>query len=468
VTIETAVGILLLLGGPLVVAGLLFVMPAARRPLLGLLAFSTCHIQRPWFKDLFFVPYRGVDRGFGVTIPDLLFLGLGIYLVISRSYVRGWRPPNRWPYRALVAVAAIGLLPALHPSYGMFTLWKLVRAGVLYTVVAHVLRSRRDVRALILGLAAAVAFQGATVLLDKYVTGRVVYRALGSFPHPNSLAGYVNMLLPVLLALLLLRRDGWRGWLGTTALALGAVAVLFTRSRMGLLLMIGALGITGLLALGRGFSPRRLVIASAALLVATVVGIFAAPSVIRRFESAPKESAETRAHFNAAAKSMANNRIFGVGLNGFCWAITNVDEYYWLVYEDKREVDDPEEFRASHVGSLRLGTVHSTYYLFASETGWVGMGFFVIWIARNLWIVCRAAVRARDPFDKSVMQGIAVGFVTLHIQGFVEWVLPQVQVLFLFMILSGTVAALDRGLVSPAARRACSHRRRLEPALATN
>ena len=77
--VETATGLALLLVGPATVAGFLALVPVARRPLLGLLAASTCHIQRPWFKDLFFVSYRGVDRGFGVTIPDLLFLGMGLY-----------------------------------------------------------------------------------------------------------------------------------------------------------------------------------------------------------------------------------------------------------------------------------------------------------------------------------------------------------------------------------------------------
>ncbi len=92
-------GITVGLFGPIIVARYLQWMPQQRNLLFGLMVFSTCHIKKPFYQEVFFVLYRGVDRGFGVTIPDVMFIGFFLFILIG-GYKRRiiiW-PNNSFPW----------------------------------------------------------------------------------------------------------------------------------------------------------------------------------------------------------------------------------------------------------------------------------------------------------------------------------------------------------------------------------
>ena len=138
---------------------------------------------------------------------------------------------------------------------------------------------------------------------------------------------------------------------------------------------------------------------------------------------------------------MANDKLFGMGLNSYSWALANTD-YYWYVYAEERdEVKDEEEFRESRKGQSRLGTAHHIYYLFAAETGWPGMIIFILFIAKYYLHNLVLLFRARDDYYQAILLGLLVGFSTLHLQGLLEWIFRQTQVFFLFCVLSGLMVA---------------------------
>ena len=150
----------------------------------------------------------------------------------------------------------------------------------------------------------------------------------------------------------------------------------------------------------------------------------------------------TRVYFNMAARAMAQDKLFGSGLNSYSWMIEHTD-YYWYVYPDALEEEkDLEAFRESDKGISRLGTAHHIYYLFAAETGWPGMVVFIFFIAslylRNLVLF----LRTRDEYYQAVALGLLVGFSTLHLQGLLEWIFRQTQVFLLFCLLSGLMVAI--------------------------
>lgn len=113
----------------------------------------------------------------------------------------------------------------------------------------------------LIGLVQYGATEGSPALFGMSFTG--VSRAMGSYTNPDHLAGLLEMLLPIALALLLFsvgrkhhddRRRGWRARVafvssirGHAAVAYGVIALLlllgiiFTRSRAGIL--VGILGI---------------------------------------------------------------------------------------------------------------------------------------------------------------------------------------------------------------------------------
>jgi hypothetical protein len=439
-----------LIGVPAVLVSLL-VYPNLRRPLLALMAFATCYVKKPLYMEVFFVSYRGVDRGFGVNVPDLIFFGFFLWILLGRSGEKiVWWPYNTILWQLLIVVSVLSLIQSAEPYYGLFTLHKFVRGYLLYWVTVNLVRTREDAEAVVYGVLAAVVLETGIVLWAKYVTHTVVNRSIGSFPHPNTLAMYVDLIIPMVLALLLAGGFSKRGsaW-AVVAIAGGLVCVIFSKSRASLVIAAAALaGVTGLSILLKP-SGRKFAVALAGFLVFDIMGLLAAPKIIERFQKAPEASEETRVYFNSAARAMANDRLFGVGLNSFSWALANTD-YYWYMYAEEREnVKDEDEFRESKMGQSRLGTAHHIYYLFAAETGWPGMVVFIMFIARYYIHNVILLIRARDEYYQAILLGLLMGFTTLHLQGLLEWIFRQTQVFYLFCLLSGLMVACGPLLKRP-------------------
>jgi hypothetical protein len=428
-------------GVPAVTLVLLF-MPGWRRTCIALMVFSTCHIKKPFYQEVFYTFYRGVDRGYGVTIPDLFFFGFALYLLIRKPVKIKWVPYALPAWWLVIAISIVSLANAGVVSYGLFTIHKFVRAAVLYWVMVNIIKDRRDVQAVLSGLTAALAWQGTVVLFNKYVTGTVVNRVVGSFNHPNALTMYLDLILPVVWACFLEKVLDKRTakWV-LPALGMAFVAVLFTKSRAGIVLMpLTLFGTTGLSIILKP-TTHKAGLTLVAMLAGAVVGSAALPTIIRRFEKAPKASAETRHYFNDAAKTMARDRLFGCGINQYSWALDNTD-YYWCMYPEAISLKDPEAFRESKHGRSRLGTAHHIYYLFMGETGRPGMIAYILFLAmiylKALWTL----IRARDPLTRAVACGLTFSFTLVYVHGLLEWVWRQTQTMYMYFILAGLLVAM--------------------------
>lgn len=445
-TVASLLGILTFLVGVPSVFLTLFSLPKLKNPLLALMAFSTCYVKKPFYQEVFFVAYRGVDRGFGVTVADLLFFGFFVWIIFGGSKEKIiWAPFNSLWWLALIVVSILSLVSSPVAYYGLFTLHKFVRGYVLYWVIVNLVRDKEALKYVIYGLTAAVLFQTVVVIWAKYVTHTVVNRSLGLFPHPNTLAMYVDLIIPMLLALVL--SDGFTGqWkkLASIAILGGLVCVIFTKSRAALIIAGAALGGATFLSIILKPTGKKIALAMVGFLLVDIIGLMAAPKIIERFQKAPEASELTRKYFNHAAHAMANDHLFGTGLNSYSWTLANT-EYYWFVYAEERDsLADEEEFKETKMGQSRLGTAHHIYYLFAAETGWPGMIVFIIFLASYYFHNVILLFQSRDPFYQSVLLGLLVGFSTLHLQGLLEWIFRQTQVFFLFCLLSGLMVATGR------------------------
>lgn len=444
-TAASLLGILVFLVGVPAVTIWLFMFPGHRRLFLALMVFTTCYIKKPLYQEVFFVNYRGVDRGFGVTIPDLFFFGFFVWMLLGGlgGKIR-WVPFNSIPWFLLIVVSAISLVGSIEPFYGMFTLHKFVRCWILYVVMVNLVRSREDVIVVLTALGAAVVFQGIVVFWDKYVTQAVVSRSIGTFRHPNTLAMYVDLILPILIgALMTTALDRYRRVLFSAALMLGFIAVLFTKSRAAMLLLPASLGTVVVVSLMMKPTLRKGGILLIGLVAVSFITALALPRLIRRFESAPKESAETREYFNEAAHAMARDRLFGVGINLYSHALANTD-YYWLVYPDRTEEPDPEAFRESTMGQSRLGTAHHIYWLYAAETGYPGLVVFLIHTGAFSLYNVFLFFREKDHLFKSIYLGMFVGTSIHHVHGLLEWIFRQTEVQYLYFVLMGSMVAMAR------------------------
>ena len=77
-------GVLVLFVGVPAVVALLFMLPRkGQRVLFAIMVVLNCYIQKPLYQEIMYHEYRGTDRGFGVTVPDLIFFGFFLFMLLS-------------------------------------------------------------------------------------------------------------------------------------------------------------------------------------------------------------------------------------------------------------------------------------------------------------------------------------------------------------------------------------------------
>ena len=397
----------------------------AERCLVAGAFFSTCYLV-----DINFVSmewYRGDTRGFEFGLTDWMVIAL--IIVMTRS--PRWRsesiaviPPNAGPILIYLLIALISALAAYVPVYAGFGLTKLLRAVAVYWVAYNYLRKEDDLRFVLYILAAIVCMEFFLVLKQRAFG---VYRAVGSTPHPNTLAMYINMMNMIFLSFLLNDESGGRRrWLYLACVGMGTLIVAATFSRAGLAMMVGCYGLVVLISLMRRTSQHKIVIVGLMILAALPVAAKIGPAIIDRFQNAPVESGESRAQANDAAIAMANRHLFGVGINNYSHLINETAYSRFIPNEGDR------------------GIVHSVYLLHASEMGWVGLAAFIVMIANFLFVGIRAIASRRDDPASWMAIGILAGMLGFWLQSFLEWAFRQTYLTIEFFMLAGFLAALPR------------------------
>ena len=397
----------------------------AERALVAGAFLSTCYLID---INLFSMEwYRGDTRGFEFGLTD--WMTISLIIIMSRAPRWSGRslsvlPPNSGPLLLYLAVAALSALVAYVPIYAGFGLMKLLRAVAVYWVACNYLRREEDVRFILYVLAAIVCVEFLLVMKQR-ASG--IYRAVGSTPHPNTLAMYINMMNAIFLSFLLNdARAGWRRWMYLGCLAMGTLIVAATFSRGGLAMMVGCYGLVVLLSVARRPSRRKTVVVGLMMLAALPVAIKLTPAIVDRFQNAPVESGESRAQANEAAIAMANRHLLGVGINNYSHVINETAYSRYI----------PNE--------LDRGIVHNIYLLHASEMGWPGLLVFLLLIANYLWVGARAVLDREDHPASSLAIGILVGMLGLWLQSTLEWAFRQTYLTVEFFMFAGFLAALPR------------------------
>lgn len=387
--------------------------------------FSTAYLV-----DINFVSmeeYRGDTRGFEFGVTDWMMISLILVMHISPRWKAKkviYLPPNTVLILAYLFVVLISLISAYVPVYAGFGIFKLLRGVGVYWVAYNYLRSEEDVRFILMVLAGIVALE--FLLVIKQRLGGI-YRAPGSLPHSNTLAVYINMMNMIFFSFLLGdKAKGYRQYIYIACVGAGSLMVLATFSRGALVSMILGYGLVVMLSFYDRVSPRKWKIIGLIVLASLPVAIKVAPAIIDRFLNAPEASGESRGFANEAAIAMANDNLFGVGINNYSHAINETDYI--------RFIDNPVD----------RGIVHNIYLLHACELGWPGLVIFILMVG-NFFRMAWQNIRKRTNDIISVFSvGIFVAMFTLFFQSLLEWLFRQTYVTFEFFMLAGFVAALSR------------------------
>jgi hypothetical protein len=386
-----------------------------RRWLAGLLAFdlfNPAHVN--FLSD---ENYRGDSRGVEITTVDLLVLALFV-----GQRIRGASAPSTHRFRLvrglyfLAAIVSITNSPDVLRS--MFSIWKLLRMFFAFDVLASAFAEISVVEAALTGLAVGVTSQGLMALWQKYVYHAV--RVMGSQSHPNSLAMIVNLVSPIAFALIL---AGRARRIAGVVFVFAAMCDIFSLCRGGMMMFVLGATLVTLVSMIRQPTPRKVRIVALLLVGAVAVIAKSAETIIKRFTEAPKESEQARKLFNAAAKMMADEHTFGVGINMFSWSLDKFG------YADRLGIEPGD----------RNGIAHHIYWLTSAELGYVGAGAYILMLAAVYVAALRAAVMRGVRGEVGL--GIAVGLTLTYLQGTAEWIARQTTMSYCFWLFAAIVSS---------------------------
>lgn len=264
-------------------------------------------------------------------------------------------------------------------------------------------------------------FNGSTPgIANASLNGELVLRPYGTFSHPNVLAGYLVIVMVIVLFSLRFRKlkkhSGIRNQQSSSilkvigfqyslfsSLILGTVALFLTMSRVAMLLWVLILGY---------YLTRKINMKRYAFLILGVMILFLHSPFGSRFTQITKvdEAFVQREILIKKSFQMINSSpLFGVGIGNFIPGLV--------------------QFQDPLYTSAILQPVHNIFLLVAAETGLIGLGFFVwfFWIA--LIRIKKQEARIKVPLIIALSVVLLTGFFDHY------WLtLQQGQLLFAFMI----------------------------------
>ena len=206
-------------------------------------------------------------------------------------------------------------------------------------------------------------FSGQTVgIANANINGQLILRPYGTFPHPNVLAGYLVIVMTLIISNIKYQISNIKKWLLIFSLIAGTIALLLTLSRVAI--------VVWLLVMGSWFIAtfrKKFIIYHLSFIIFLIVGSILLSPLPSRFASittVDKESFVLRQQLNNSAIEMfKQSPILGVGLNNF---LVNLPRY-----------------QKPQAGPLFLQPVHNIYLLILAETGIVGFVFLLWFISKT-------------------------------------------------------------------------------------
>lgn len=404
------------------------------------------------------MPHMGGAGAYAIEAVDLFLIALLLFQ--WRDARRGGAPLVLPPLAyGWIAMILLGLIDALTGPYRQLALVEAVQMAkslaLFLLLIGELTRVRRFLHlfaalAMGLGLQAAVGiaqyakkadiglqFLGEATMTTleyanraTYMDGGATFRIGGLLGHPNILAGYIAMLAPMLLAMLMTRLSMERKLAIGAVLAMALVALLLTLSRSGWLAFALAVPIlTGLMLRDRR-SWQRALAGTMIVSAAGLAGALAfAPAIVRRFTQSDPGAVDFRWDWMGVAWAMmCDHPLLGVGLNSF------------VLHLPGRTIHGGTDGLTRSFGA-NWPVVHDIYLLIWAEQGTIGLVCFLILLAGLLRTAWANARHCADPMLYALNAGALAGLCANLLDGFGSFFLRQMPGARLLWILAAIIVA---------------------------
>lgn len=378
-----------------------------RYPLFGfgLLAFSV-----PWGSG--FTPG---GSSFPISSTEVIVAAIGTAWIASAIVFRT-NPFDSGPWLPYVGLFLAAILLSVsqasdtHASLREVLKW--AEMTVVYLAAVSVLRTRRQVGIILAAVIAGGVSQSLLGFVQfalnlgprAFAAQRLFLRAYGTFDQPNPYAGYLNMVLPLALALALVGPAGrWRYWSRLSVVLLGA-AVLASESRGALLATL--LAVTLMLAILFPAWARLVWLGVLAGLIFIWLALYGLPLgplervlnavglggvTFGSVTDANFSAVERAAHWLAGVRMFAAHPLLGVGIGNYSAA--------YPIYH-------PRGWYAS------LQHAHNYYINIAAEAGIIGLVTYLLLAGSALWYSYASISRARDSLLRAAGLGVFGALIT--------------------------------------------------------
>ena len=356
---------------------------------LAILGLPTFYGNTFSFRDG--VTFTVLANGFFVSLTDLLLAPLVVVwlhqLFSDKDYPRPHFPRD-W-LTVIVLLFLINLVSAMFvarlPFFSFSMLFLQLKMYFIMFFLANYIRTEHDFRLVGYAFAAVLIFEGLVVMEQRFVGvlftaenlgrsisikshiegGGSMIRNGGTLGHPNDLAMYINLCLPIVTFMLLMERKTVRKVFLVAAILLAMAALIGSGSRggwlgMGLSFSVGAF--FWLRKQGKNpFKGMLIMAVSLALLFAVL--FVGSQTFHERLVKGDKEAAEIRIPLMEVAMQMVKEHpVLGVGLNLYTREMVPYDRTnYFVAYS----YDQP---------------VHNTFLMIAAECGLPAMILFCVFI----------------------------------------------------------------------------------------
>ncbi|MBF0254343.1 MAG: O-antigen ligase family protein [Candidatus Omnitrophica bacterium] len=384
------------------------------------------------------------SAGFGLALIGSAFsisvcgVGLAVYLAgvlielfSAREY--DWRP---FPHlKFLIPLLGCLIVSMAISDYFMVSargLFKYVEGFILLYAGLDVIRNSRMLRRLVflylvcytLALLAALA-QEIYGLDFVYFRPAIafqgdVYRLTGPFKHSNDFGSFLVPGFGILCAVILeavWSRRRWRAVLAAVLFVLASYCLARTLSRSALLSVMLSLFVFGL------FFRFRWKMTAVLILVLVCLAVIPSPVSQRMREIANPASGNNRERvllIGTAVRMIRQSPVFGLGLNTY-------SDYF-------------PEFRPADYDTIMYA--HNSYLQIATESGLVGISFYLLFLLVLLGSFCRGIAKSPPTPARTLGIGLAAGITGLMFNALFESLLQSTRIRTLFWCLMGMSAAL--------------------------
>lgn len=382
------------------------------------------------------------------------FIPLAVLYVIWISNRVIWKMPGPLstrgllPLAGLLGAAALSVMVAKEPLFATFDLFALATSMAIFVYVSSQIMEMKELRLVVIILVVSALFQafialsqrltgssmglmliggGAPTTLYGYAGLETISRVAGWIGHPNSLALFFDLLLPISFSLLFYPMDRSLKFFLLVAVVLEVLALGVTYSRGGIAASSLALFGLSLFYLQKKVGLGRAIFSMLAIGLFTALLLLIIPNPLRTGLFRSEGTAYGRWPLIKVAVNVISHRpLLGTGLNNF--VVTAIP------YDTTRE----------QIVSAWNSPVHNLFFFIASEIGLVGLTFFVIFVLSVMtWLY--PALRSPDPFILCTGAGVFFGLVAFFAHAQVDYsIWTQNRLLWFVLGLAISVGRFSR------------------------